>query len=193
MMILDCWLPTRFRKCWHRSTVIKGNTEIFSSGQILQNLGGRAVDTAGQFTKALTRTVRDYVDNVFAERDMPENRRRFKKAPRSIPEIMAVDKNIDSNPRRVWINTTGRPHRKLVKRIKIMTGEIRQSGMLEFYAMQIQPLVRRYQQYVPIIQIDEDPEPADEAEEEPIDDEGFDEVESGDDNISEGGDDLFVN
>ena len=173
-MLLDCYVPSRFRSRWKRNTTSRGNTEIISHQEALQNLHGNTVLTADNWTAAIDRNMRDYLARVLAESDLAPHNRKIQ-APQSIPEVMRFDKLMDCNTNRVWLNKPKKRGKEIISRFKMVPNEIREADKLAFYSIRIQPLEERYQGYGPLPQECNAVVGGDDVE---VEDEGYDEDES---------------
>lgn len=129
LMILDCFVPTRFQDKWSQKN---GNVEIIAGGAAMQDhLGRREIDHNSDFTKAFAFNTLSFVDEI-------DGRFKRSQAPRSIPELMAHDKEMASNPLRLWLDKTTDGGEDTVKRIKIIPQKVRESKKIEFFSFTIQ-------------------------------------------------------
>ncbi|KAK5706590.1 hypothetical protein LTR97_001580 [Elasticomyces elasticus] len=100
--LLDCHIRTRIPTPWSNK---ENNVEIIARGQVLQDHRGNVIPDKGGFTESLVRNLECF-SITFKKR----------KKALSIPEALAPDKEMSSNPLRVqhgWID------KKVVFRIKI--------------------------------------------------------------------------
>ena len=92
---------------------------------------GRPVEHEKDFTEALAQNLEDYVEGI-------DDHFKGHHAMKTIPNIMARDKEMYSNPERIWLARTRYGDTNVVKRFKVDPDLIRDEGKLEFFAVQIQ-------------------------------------------------------
>ena len=140
MFLLDCWVHTRISKKWRLPQTLGEDLTMVSTGkaleilarpQRLQDPDGQIRVDKGDFTKAMVRNLDNFVKGI---------RGKFKncKTLRSIPQLMARDRIIYSNPTRIWINRTRAGDEDLVNRFLIDPYLVRKTGKIEFFAKTIQ-------------------------------------------------------
>lgn len=130
LLLLDCFMPSRFhdKAEWPEN---RGNIEIITRGELYQNHFGKTEHTEGDFTRAMCVSLKGWLKRT----QKPSNRSR---APRSIPEVMAKNTAMNFNPVRVWLEQPKGGSKKIVKRIKIDPGKMRETGKIEFGSYMIQ-------------------------------------------------------
>ena len=129
MLLLDCWLHTRITAKWKRES---SNTEIILRGQEMQDHYGQKTHGEIDFTDALVSNRQRYVETLSS------GEHKGAKALRSIPQIMASDREMHTNPQRIWLDRTWAGDEKVVYRFKVDPEKIRDTGQLEFFAHLIQ-------------------------------------------------------
>lgn len=133
MLLLDCFVPTRFPDKWK---IDDANIEIIGRGQRAQDDNENIILDEGDFTEAMVSSMTEFVKAVNSGKYQGD-------APRSIPHIMAKNEHIASNPLRVW-HKKPNPRRPntIIKRMQISPLGITRTGVIQFIATQIQPYQR---------------------------------------------------
>ncbi|KAK4899126.1 hypothetical protein LTR27_003356 [Elasticomyces elasticus] len=120
--LLDCHIKTRFPRPWSND---KNNVELIARGQVLQDHRGNVLPDKGDFTESLVRNLENFATGIGSHFESV-------KKPRSIPEVLAKDKSMYSNPvRPAWFDRTRYKDKKVVCRVKIsptLTRMTRQNG-----------------------------------------------------------------
>lgn len=133
LLLLDCFIHNRMQSKWKRP---KGSTEIIHRAERLVDNEGVVVNGPGDFTQALLRCIPYYVHGINGE---------FAghKQPKSLPDIMREDKQMHSNPQRIWLSGTReaygeQEHKPVVTRARFWPRDIRAEGRLVFCMIQQQ-------------------------------------------------------
>ncbi|KAK3717186.1 hypothetical protein LTR37_005895 [Vermiconidia calcicola] len=130
LFLLDCFIHTRITNKWKR---VSGNTEIIARPDRMHQPDGKVAEHDSDFTSALITNLDDFITRI----DEEEGFKGYK-AMKSIPELMARDTEMYSNPQRIWLSRTAYGEDKVVVRFKVDPCLIRQTGKMEFFAVQIQ-------------------------------------------------------
>ena len=133
MFLLDCYIHTRRTTKWK---LLGNHMEISACGEKYHNKRGKEEDhQQGDFTEAMTRILRDYIDTIAEGDDFKAMRR----GPESIPEIMRFDKLIYENPKRLFLSRTSKKNKKPTLRIYVDPLRVFNTGSIEFFAKCIGP------------------------------------------------------
>ena len=110
MFLLDCFIQSRFTQKWK---TINNNVEISSAAPPMQDALGNIMPGKGDFTESVVRNLKGLAKGIDTT---------YKKwrALHSIPEILAKDKNMYSNPQRpAWFDKTEYEAETVISRGKI--------------------------------------------------------------------------
>ncbi|QIW99390.1 hypothetical protein AMS68_004908 [Peltaster fructicola] len=122
LYIMDCFVATRFERPSGLRRYDGGHSDYNVSGAMMPDGRGRFEHTSG-FTVQLTEYLTEVVDRI-------HSRFRHWHKRRSIPELLRSDKDLVSNPLRLWASKTARD--ESVSRFCIEPDDIRQNGTFEW-------------------------------------------------------------
>lgn len=137
MLILDCWIPTRFEIKWTLRPDDKGNMEIMARGERVPTFKGRAVEGhKSDFTDNMIKYCKKFVNEI----NVPRSRGGYgsNRAPMSLPQLMATNKLLCSNPKRIFDRKTRARDETPVARFCMLPSDVRASGRISFRMKTIQ-------------------------------------------------------
>ncbi|GAB7362452.1 hypothetical protein MBLNU230_g2774t1 [Neophaeotheca triangularis] len=132
VLLMDCDVPDKWPESWRRTM---GNTEIIYSGGSATN--ARVTNTHGvdDFSVGVFDSLANFIEHL-----SPGGKHQHKEAPRTIPEIMSFNNDVQliHKPRRIWFDKPKSGSNALVERIMICPVKTRETKKLSFVSVVIQ-------------------------------------------------------
>lgn len=129
--LLDCFFPTRWVHRFSKEAV--GHNEISVRPELAKYPDGRIMEHDGDFTESIVEDLKDFVKGI-------NDKYRWGKRKKmvSIPDVLAVDQAMYSNPLRHWLSRTKFGDTTQVKRFRFCPKRLRRDDKLEFLTVVIQ-------------------------------------------------------
>ncbi|KAF2172803.1 hypothetical protein M409DRAFT_16763 [Zasmidium cellare ATCC 36951] len=137
MLILDCYIPTRFEEKWNVRSDGKGNVEIIARGERVQTAKGKAIQGhRSDFTDNMIKDLKTFVNDI--EKPGRDGGYGGYHAPMSLSQLMRSNTFLAANPKRIFDRKTKAKDTVPIARIVILPDEVRASKRISWFLKTIQ-------------------------------------------------------